>query len=238
MSLESCKKCGAQLSTSDMFCSKCGTQRIPQNNTSHVRSKGFSKKTKVGMGVAIVIGTFIILVGVGGSLNQQQTETPSDETKKKYDRIFTGNLTELLPTRSDLGTEWVFPRELEVRDDAGDPYDKAGYFDGLSRGHTKMGGGSVKLFIYRFVTHENASKFYNDSVEESIRKGGYEEVSLYKMPADDCYGKFIEGWLTVKTTVYCIKKNIVVFSISRGDYENEVIENAGKFAKSVIEKVV
>jgi len=250
MSLESCKKCGAQLSTSDMFCSKCGTQRIPENYTPHVKSNRFSKKTKVGMGVAIVIGAFLILAGVSGSLSQQQTGTPSEsqqqtgtpsdliEMAMKSNEPFTGELTELLPTRSDIGTEWEYPTDLAVVHEAGDPSNKVGFIEYFYRGHTKYDGVFLALYIYRFDSHENASKFYNDSVEQSKRKGGYKEWSLLDMPADDCYGKFIEEWITVKATAYCIKNNIVVFSIARGDYENEIVEDAGKFAESVTERVV
>jgi len=72
MGSEFCKKCGAHLSTSNNFCSKCGTQRISENNTRQLKPIGFSKKTKVGMGIVLVVVAFFILVGVSGSLNQQQ----------------------------------------------------------------------------------------------------------------------------------------------------------------------
>jgi len=243
MSLESCKKCGTQLSTSDNFCPKCGTQRIPENYTPHVKSNRFSKKTKVGMGVAIVIGAFLILVGVSGSLNQQQTGTPSGliEMAMKSNEPFTGELTELLPTRDDIGTEWQYPTNQAVYNDAGDPSNKVGFIEYSYRGHIKGGGfdtSYLDLYIYRFDSQENASKFYNDFVEEWKSKGGYEEWSPIVIPADDCYGRFVKGLMASKATAYCIEKNIVVFSLGAGGYENEIEEDVGKFAKSVIEKVV
>ena len=210
-----------------MFCSKCGARRISENNTHHLKSNRFSKKTKLGLGVAIVVA-FFILVGVSGSINQQQIVQEKSETKQFIDKP----LTEILPTREDIGTEWIMSDAVDLQNE------RKGFIEGTTQTFTKTSGGFntiETINIERFDSLENAHQIYSEKNSLIKQAGGYEEISTGSVSAT-CYGFKKEGLYSNSGAIICYKNNIYFVIQGYGDFdvEDDTKDMAKVVAKNII----
>lgn len=193
----------------------------------HVKSKGFSKKTKVGMGVVLVVVAFFILVVVSGSPNQQQNVQETSVSEKFIDKP----LTEILPVRNDITTEWIIGTTEDLH------REEKGFIEGTAQWYTKGGifSTSVSTSVLRFDSFDNAFQVYNEKILSIKQEGGYKEFSTGSVDAT-CYGIHKEGLLSDRVEIRCYKNNIY-FTIGGNGDVYEIEDDTKNMAKIIARKI-
>lgn len=156
-----------------------------------------------------------------------EPETPTEPSS------ITKPLSELLPTRQDISTEWVIGSlENETTIIA------TGFMDGVAQGFTKSGLDVTRttIQVYRFDTSDNAKDYYDDIVGNVLSEGGYTEVST-KSLGTTSYGTFNEYLSGEITVIYSLKLNIYTTVKVSSPFSLSTQEDALQFAKIVMDKL-
>src|SRR5437879_1788589 len=134
------------------------------------------KGKKIGIGIGTAFAIFII-IGIASSATTNESSkvgerssansisstvtTTTDINNLDTTEIKTKPIQELLPTRDDIGTEWVITTATPFKNNA------TGFVDGLDQIFT-LGSGYVSselgVTIYKFDSSDNANKYYDNFV--------------------------------------------------------------------------
>ena len=151
------------------------------------------------------------------------------------------DLSDLLPTRDDIGYEWKYPTNRPVYDELAsrnyEAIDFTGYEDDIWRGHIKGSSFDTNffdLYIYQFNSKSNANDFYDSHVDYWKNRGGFSQWTPSSSDGE-CFGRVSGGSLTDKISLYCNYDRITIFATVTGfdfemkdmltDTENAIISN-------------
>jgi hypothetical protein len=209
-------------------------------------------KVGVGIGIGVAVGIIAVIFGtgmIGKSTTSEQaslatnkpasnevmptdTNTPpasSDSDMKEVE------LASLLPTREDIGTEWLIrpvnqssPLIFHTNSEF------IWYIETITQffeDPSSMGGG-ITVRLYSFESEDSAVKAYEKLVSDLRTEGGYKEVDVSDIDAT-CYGTD-RARGSGETDVYCSNSNLnfIVTSIPTDN------ENTISFAKLIAGKFV
>jgi hypothetical protein len=167
-------------------------------------------KNKLWIAIGIVgFIIFLIVAGAVGSLlttQQNNDANPSVTATPQPTATPTPKpLSEYLPKRQDISTEWV---KGGTQDET---LSATGFVEGIGQSFSKSGleQETVTIEIYRFNSSNNALNYYNTIVTPIIDTGGYTQVSTaslgiksYGTDTSSAYG------FNEVTTIYGTKLNI------------------------------
>jgi len=225
------------------------------------------KVKKIGIGIGIAFGIFIVIGIIGsaanrGNIDESDKATNSIEAvpNKSNDGTNLKPLVDLLPTRNDVGTEWV------MKSESNNPSDKTlyqygggffthilkpneitlvnatGYQEGVVKKYSKANGsgGTIAVWpaIHRFDSSENALNHYDKVVADLRIAGGFKEYDTRGIDAK-CYGTLREGSLSDSLDFYCVKSNIYYHVISSTDqmFMADGLQSVKEFAVIVAKKI-
>ncbi len=162
------------------------------------------------------------------------TIQPSPSTSMQQTQQVTGkSLNDLLPTRDDIGTEWVIHDVTPFKKNA------TGFVDGLSQSFT-MGSdftaSTSTVAVYKFDSSDDANKYYDNFVATSRASGGYTEWMPGGINADKCYGKQQDYPGGSINSLFCIKGNFGAGVMEEGT-DLDMSTNVQKFTTIVLNKL-
>jgi hypothetical protein len=194
------------------------------STTPHFDKGRVSKKTKLLVGGIAVFLLFLLLIGFS-------------TIEQRYDRdlttvIVTKSVGELLPTREELPTEWIFSRKTNISINA------TGFLEGVELVTAKqelLGGAGATIRIYKFNTTGDAEKYYMNMLTILREKGGYKEISTNLRAK--AYGTFIEAAIAEVSTIYFVKYNIYCEIRVRGAYYYSTRDDAIQLSRIILQKI-
>ena len=197
-------------------------------------SKGLSKIIKIILGffgliiVFGIIGSLMIPTGPTGRVTESFPEEETQMTTTTL-QLITKSLSDMLPTRNDIPTEFTFDETEDVTIDVN------GFESGKRLSISKIVGQVVSGIIYisfdayRFSTIDDAEAYYNSIVNEVKSAGGYTELSVSVAPASKCFAyKQDYGFQARFGISNCVKRNIVFTTLVTTTQTYEKIEGYTK----------
>lgn len=193
---------------------------------------GMRKQNLVLFGLAILLVSGLVLLS--GCVEE---ETP---TKK----IFTGDVDSLLPSRTEIDTEFKIKEENFTIESYFSDYQELGLnTNGFQEGTTIyleiFEGTSYTIGyidILKFDSVDNAKSFYNQVVYSTKEERGYKEKNTSGINAN-CFalegGNIYRGYYR---NVYCQKKNIY-FTTEIGTFKLTRLDSYKDWAKAITEKI-
>lgn len=177
----------------------------------------------------LIENKILVVPGNMSSTSQNTSPVQQNNAESSQTQITNESTNDLLPTRGDVGTEWVM-KDPVLKNGNGTDYNNQ-----ISQIFTKSTSGIntiVTVTIDSFNSFNAAQQHYNSKITTLKSKGGYQEVSGLD---SNCYGTMIDLTLTEKITVYCVKDNFYIVSSGLSgalDLQDYVI----KFVKAVLGK--
>lgn len=139
------------------------------------------------------------------------------------------SINDIMPTRDDIGTEWVIQAATSNNGNGTD------YLSNVSQTFTKTDSGMNTIMgvtVYGFNSASGAQQHYNSKIAALKAQGGYQEVSGLD---PNCYGVMYDYTLEEKVTVYCFKDNFYMVSSGVSGSLN-LQDDVVMFAKAVLGK--
>lgn len=210
---------------------------------------GRGKKIWIGIGVAIgifiVIGIASSAANLKGNDKIQDSNVVANPTEtlpaNASTKIITRSLSDLLPTRQDIGTEW---RIGSTSNSTEGLVGVKGFVETLQQTYSKSDGGNnlvTQVGLDKFDSSTNAKSFYDDKVSKIKSEGGYKEYEVNSINAE-CYGTFSSGTFTGMINYYCVSSNIYYRVFITGDlnslqYDDDVKQQVNSFPKTIAYKI-
>ncbi|OLB92583.1 MAG: hypothetical protein AUH25_00220 [Thaumarchaeota archaeon 13_1_40CM_38_12] len=202
------------------------------------------KGKKIGIGIGIVFAIFIIIgivasatnkessqnVGESSSANSTSSTITTTGANPSTTEVKTKPIEELLPTRDDIGTEWIIKNPVTQSGNGTD------YKDKVNQEFTKSGGGISTILavnIYSYDSSSGAQQRYDSKVTSLKSQGGYKEISGLD---SGCYGTIEDFAVSERITVYCVKNNFYISS-SGMSVSLDLQDDVTKFAKAVLNRI-
>lgn len=209
-------------------------------------------KVAVGIAVAVAVGIVAIVFGLGvmnkGVTNEEATASTNKQDSTEITPTATNpnssndsdlkqvELASLLPTREDIGTEWIIRpvntnvSTFEIGSLEG-KYPITGYAEAVQQlflnNEIKM-----KLTLYAYESEEKAVSVFDELASKLRQDGGFEEVDVISIPAK-CYGtERLFGMIWYRIDNYCTISNAIFHVQSFPAVE----EDATIFSKAVANK--
>jgi len=162
--------------------------------------------------------------------NQSTSQTTVPSSSAQQTQTVGKSLTDLLPTRDDIGTLWIVKNYVIVNGNGTD------YKDKITQEFTKDDGGISTVLavnIYNYESSAGAQQHYDSRISAIKSQGGYQEISGLD---SNCYGTTESLALTNRISVYCVKDNYYIVS-SGLSVSLDLQDNVTKFAKAVLGKI-
>lgn len=164
-------------------------------------------------------------------------------------------LTDLLPTREDVGSEWNIEKPINPNDQNAD-YSTANVKEESLKGVAKLPGvldiiyqefsisvehkrTNVAILLYKFDSIDNATKLYQYGVDKLENGKGVEKFPTSSIKAT-CSGGFVD--MDIKgavTIINCLKNNIGISVIAYDNYTLPISSSktAPEFAEIIANKI-
>jgi len=171
------------------------------------------------------------------------TASPTSILKESITpKLYTGDVSSLLPTRAEIDTEFKITSE--------NPYNTSSYFSkdnipstGFREGRIMdleiFEGNSITvgyILIFVFDTNENTKKYYDNIISITKNEGGYKEQSVSGIKAN-CFalqiGNAFEGYAR---DIYCYKNN-VFFSTELSSFRTTRLAKYRDWTKVLANKI-
>jgi len=218
-----CPNCGHKVDVTARFCENCG-QILPVLNISSmppppptvVEMKARHRSLKIIIFFVVIVFITVMLFGILTPAPQQFVTKP---------------LSDMLPERDDLSTEWIMKNATTVSISA------TGFIEGIKLDIVKPGLGAeaATINIYRFDSSDNARVYFDGVISGLKAKGGYKEVAT-KL-GDKSYGAFLQFLMGEITRIYVIRLNIFYDVRLAGYLSIETREDAIYIAKIIDRKI-
>lgn len=147
---------------------------------------------------------FFILIGIIGALTEEAIREDSKE-----EQIIIKSPMDMLPTRDEIGTEWVIQKKEEHTINS-NGFNSGAYLDIDRMEGMSLSGGYV--YVYKFNAISNAEIYYKEEIKKIKEKGGYTEINPSGIDAE-CFaiksGDYLAGYFK---WVICKKNNIIFTS--------------------------
>lgn len=225
--------------------------------------KTIDKKVILGTAVGIFVIISFIIIGTRSSEDSQtdvQTSQVPVEADEPQPKLISSPLPAMLPTRQDLGTEWVIDPivspnpywEDEGRvfnaqypwsgaDVVAEYYDQPDVISVVEQVFHKYGNfkdTTVAVLLVKFDSILGATGIFFDRIEQLEESGGYTEIRTYYIDAV-CYGLFIDrNEKGEATRIFCYKDNIYFDIVATSEHLfPETEDTAINFGKIIGQKL-
>ena len=158
-------------------------------------------------------------------------ESIQESTQEK---VFGASVSELLPTRNEVGTVWKMKDPEPLTSEA------SGFVEGIKLDLIKGGQFDITLlsvYVREFDSTVDARNYYDNFISEQKQKGGYKEWSPKGVGADSCYGRDASLTTADKITAYCIKGNYQ-FSAAMLGFEYDMKGKTTNYVKIIANKIL
>lgn len=162
--------------------------------------------------------------------NQQTSQTAVSSQSIQQTQTVSKSLTDMLPTRDDIGTEWLINNYTIVNDNATD------YKNKITQNFKKYSAGTVTVLdvnIYNYDSPTGAQQHYDSKTSALKSHGGYTEISGLDA---GCYGTTEDLAVAERDTIYCVKNNFYLVVGAVGAFQ-DTQDSVTTFAKVVFGKM-
>jgi len=208
-----------------------------------------------GMKIAIVLLGLIVIafipnneISIQPATTQEKPKeisTPQQTSVQKESitpKLYTGDVSSLLPTRAEIDTEFKIEGEREYNTSRyfrEDNIPSTGFREGRIMDLEIFEGNSITIgyiLIFVFDTNENTKKYYDNIISITKNEGGYKEQSVSGINAN-CFaihiGNAFEGYAR---DIYCYKNN-VFFSTELSSFRTTRLAKYRDWVKVVANKI-
>lgn len=182
----------------------------------------------IGIGFGIAIAALFILGMAASSISPKEAVEES---------LFVGPVSDLLPQRGDVGTEWLINSKSDdpfnysyqygggflthvIKVDEKPILNATGYQASIVQKYSKSNGsgGTIAVWpvIHKFDSIQNAADYRQQVIQEVRTVGGYEEYGTSAL-STTCYATLKRGQITDSLDFYCVKANVYYHIISSTD---------------------
>ena len=151
----------------------------------------------------------LVLLVIGGANVPSETTDISKPTASDSKVIITKTVNEMLPVRADIPTEFKTGsvKNITINTD--------GFESGSKVSFTKLqgshGGIFVDFVVYKFLSIDSDSSYYESLVPDITEEGGYKELSLPYAIRAECFGYTQDFGFELKMGESICKKDNVIF---------------------------
>lgn len=155
-----------------------------------------------------ILALFLLpVIFLAGCTSQPTTES----SKTSQQTLITSDVSNMLPARAEIPTEFTTEDIKDITNETNKNPLISGLDTVLWLQTYKIEGSygtlSVEYFVYKFSSSENANKYYDMSINDIIKYGGYTEIDLSR---EGCFGyKKDFGFEAKIGEGICIDRNVV-----------------------------
>jgi hypothetical protein len=190
----------------------------------------------------LIVVLILAIVLIAGCTQQNISTT------NNLNQIYSGNTSGLLPTRSEINTEYkITVTKVIGKDNISGYYsdyqlkglNTTGFEEGSYKEAQIIEGMTVtigEITIFKFDSVDNANSFYNSLITFVKNGGGYKEKSDFSVNAD-CFAIDEGNYAIGYSQQFFCKKSNVYFSTLIGSFIQSRLSDSENWAQTIANKI-